>query len=300
MIDTIMALWNLIFRRNAAQYAISRPHRFRTIPLVLALFLICISISLLLATIGGAWPALFQHGKSAGNNVRKATTTGLVTTTVQPTQATTNTVPATVTPMMTSTVTTCLGTPTVVSSRPLPASPTADRGQGNGQHGTPTPVATQPGSQPTPPIISVSPIVKITPSSTPTPTMTPSPTPTDSPTPGITPTDTATPTVTPAPSPTDTPSPGVTPTATITTTPGASPTASSTAGIEAPHSGGGPGVSGQQNGNPAAANCLNDNLAIGDSEAVLSIVEEYFWIILSCAILGTFAILGATYRLQRR
>ena len=290
MLDTIMALWNLIFRRNAAQYAISRPRRFRTIPLVLALLLICISISLLLVTVGGAWPSVFQHGKSARSNGKTSTRTVLITTTVQPTQAATNTVPTTVTPTMTSTVTNCLGTPTIASSHTVPVSPTAAYGQGGKQPGTATPVSTQPASQPTPPIISVSPIVKIAPSSTPTPTptVTPLPTSTDTPTPGITPTDAATPTVTPSPLPT----PGATPTATITTTPDATPTASPTAGIEAPNSGGGPGVGGQQNGNPAVANCLNDSLAIDADAAIISTMQEYLWVVLICAILGAFVILG--------
>jgi len=68
MIDTLMALWNLIFRRNVAHYALARPRRFKAIPLVLALLLICTSISLLLVTIGGIWPSLQHSGKNSHGN----------------------------------------------------------------------------------------------------------------------------------------------------------------------------------------------------------------------------------------
>ncbi len=296
MVDTIMALWNLIFRKNVAQYAIARQRRFWAIPLMLALLLICISISLLLVTVGGAWPFLLHTGKNPNGSSKTGSRITLTVVTAQSTASATSSVPATVTPIVTSTVATCLGTPTTISSHGIPATPTASHGQGGKgkQPSTPTPVPTQPSPQPTPPIISISPIVNITPPSTPTATPTVTPSPTASPTPGVTPTATAT------PSPTETPSPAATATATATTTPDASPTASPSNGIEAPASGGGPGIGGQQNGNPAAANCLNDSLRIDGNEAVLSSVEQYFWIILSCAILGTLVFCGGIYRLRQR
>src|SRR5438128_1693123 len=54
MIDTLMALWN-------------RGYGGRGIIVSTAFFLICISISLLLVSVGNSWPSLFFHDNSSGN-----------------------------------------------------------------------------------------------------------------------------------------------------------------------------------------------------------------------------------------
>ena len=67
MIDTIMALWNLIFRRNVGQYVNWGPRsRPKVIPVMLALLLICISISLLFVTVGSVWGSFYRHAKPGG------------------------------------------------------------------------------------------------------------------------------------------------------------------------------------------------------------------------------------------
>ncbi|HLH61504.1 MAG TPA: hypothetical protein VKV20_07445 [Ktedonobacteraceae bacterium] len=280
MIDTLMALWNRIFHKNVAHYAIARPRRFRAIPLILALLLICISISLLLVTLGGVRPSLPHSGKDSHGNDRTGTRIAVSTATAQSTASAIATVPVTMTPVITGTVTTCEGTPTTIGSRGVPVSPTATHGQGGKGKlpGTPTPVP----AQPTPPIISVSPVVNTTPPAPPSPTV--------SPTPSITPTGT------PTPGPTATPSPGVTPSVTSTPTPGGSLTATPTGGIEAPASGGGSGAGGGQNGYPVATNCLNDSLGIGGNQDILWIVGQYMWFILGCGVLGPLAFFASVYR----
>jgi outer membrane biosynthesis protein TonB len=309
VIDTIMALWNLMFHRNAGRDEIWNERRPKVIPVMLALLLVCISTSLLLVTAGVWWPAL-QHGQHPDGGNRAGNRIGLPTMTVQSTIPATPTTAATVMPVITSTSTTptCLGTPTMTGSHTIPPSPTDSQGQGGNQPGTPVPTVTTPTPQSTPPIVIVRPIVHITPTATPSPTETPSPTPiptqTDTPTPAPTPTDTptatATPPMTPIP-PTDTPSPGPgSPTATSTAT--ASPTASptGTGGTEIPGNREAAGTGDQHNGNTLTPDCLNNNLEIDNNEAVLSALEEYFWIIMSCSIVGTVAFCGGIYRLRQR
>jgi hypothetical protein len=78
--------------------------------------------------------------------------------------------------------------------------------------------------------------------------------------------------------------------------------ASATAGggTEVPGMRGGAGTTDQQNGNSLSTNCLNDNLEIAGNDAVLSALENYFWIIVSCSILGTVAFYGSIYRLYQK
>ncbi|MGH2493881.1 MAG: hypothetical protein ACRDIV_04170 [Ktedonobacteraceae bacterium] len=307
MIETLMALWN-------------RGVGGRLMVIAITFFCICISISLLLVTVGGAWGSLFAraHPRGEGTHVVNS---ALVTATVPTSVATSQVVVAptsTVTPMP------CLASPTSVNGH----TPQVNMTEGSGQTSVP---ARQASATPTHPRKTPTPGVTVTPkpkpSSTP-PTVTPTSvvTPTATTLPPVTPTviDTATvtPTVvstptatnTPGATPTSAPTIGIAPTATTTaittptvTTPAGSPTAvtSATADTGNTHTSEGGLVmsgtpssvaDGQQNG----GNCLSDSLATGGVGTVLAMLQNFLWIILVSSLLGTALFCAQMYRMTRR
>ncbi len=202
---------------------------------------------------------------------------------------------------------------------------------------TPTPgvtVTPEPSPTPSPTLPAVTPTVTVTPTATTLPTVTPTSistptvTVTNTPTVGITPTDTstpgATPPVTPAVTPvvtptsvpttgivpTDTATPNMTPTVTVSATvtaPASSPTVmtSATPGIGSRNGHGGgpltPGTPSSGNNNqPGQGNCLSDNLATGGEGAVLSLLQNFLWIILVSSLLGTALFCAQMCRVTRR
>src|SRR5712692_10716582 len=149
MIDTLMALWN-------------RGYGGRGILVTTAFFLICISISLLLVTVGNSITVLFPHGNAPGNQQHIVSSADLTATSqlsssfkpvadntaaiVAPTPTTGSTATATANPCKT-TISTANRTPQGSwSATPHGGvTPTAKR-----TRPTPTPVKTTP--TPTPPI----------------------------------------------------------------------------------------------------------------------------------------------------
>ena len=209
MIDTLMALWN---RGNSGRGAM----------VSMAFVLICISISLLLVTVGGSWRSLFPHGPTYQRGIVSAAdlTATAQSNGFQPVADNTVTIMA---PTNTTTIHPCATlSPTSRSTPTIQSSATAYRG---GYPGKPTPTATRPRPTPTP--------VRATPTPTPQATATPTPPPTVTATPSVTPTATATSTPVITPTPTNTPSPTPTPTMTPTPTdtPTPTPTVSPTVGI---------------------------------------------------------------------
>ena len=324
MIDTLMALWN-------------RGYSGRGIMTFIAFVIICISISLLLITVGGTWTSLFLHRPSS--NQRSSISAADLTATAQasafqPVADNTATILApTATPTATSNP--CItSTPHSVRTPAVRGSATARRGSG-GYPGKPTPTPTHPRPTPTPikatPTPTPTPKPTYTPGITPTVTNTPVVTPTDTPTPVVTvtptPTNTPTPVVTVTPTPTSTPTPGVTPTATPTVTPtvnatptttvGVTPTDSPTVGVTATSPshlrGGTPIVSstptaGQgQQGNGTAWNprCLRggavgDTLYLNNDGSIAASLERDVWFILGGSAVGTMLFYGAVYMKMRK
>ncbi len=300
MIDILMALWN-------------RGQRGRGIMVLLAFLLICISISLLLVTVGGL--SLFAQGKQ-----RSSTSAVNLTATDQVNNGdpTVGDTPRSMMPTSTSTVNPCMDTPTRGITPTRQASATFQTG---GSHpGKPTAIPTHPRPMPTP-TVKVTPTIKptppfiptATPSPTPspmvtaTPSPTPSPSPTDTPTPGVTPTDTPTPGATP----TDTPTPGVmgTPTtippSSVTATANNSPTPGTTSTTGSSFQGGNaitPGTQGNdgQNNSVGNTNCLGDSLEKSIDDAIMGIVEHNLWLIPGGSLLGTGLFYGTCYAISRR
>jgi hypothetical protein len=318
MIETLMALWN-------------RGVSGRLMVMVVTFFCISISISLLFVTVGSAWGSLFAHGRTGGEETRVVNAV-LITATV-PTAVATSPVEAT----PTSVPNPCLASPTgeqghtslVDATRIGRTSVPTARISATPAHRQKTPtsgvtVTPVPSPLPSPTLPAVTPTVVVTPTATTLPTVTPTAistptvTATNTPTVGITPTDTSTPGATPTPptstptsgiAPTDTATPNVTPTATVSPTamgPTSSPTAmtSVTTGIGSRHGhGGGPLVPGTpSNGNnsqPGQGNCFSDTLVASGEGAVLSLLQNFFWMILVSSLLGTALFCAQMCRVSR-
>ena len=307
MIETLMALWN-------------RGVSGRLMVIAITFFCICISISLLLVTVGGAWGSLFARAHPGGEGT-PVVNSALVTATA-PTSVATSQVAAT--PVLTVTPIPCLASPTSGNRRTPQVNVTESSGQTSvparqasatptQQHKTPTPgvtVTPKPKPSPTPPAVTPTTVV------TPTVTTLPSVTPTVISTATVTPTVVSTPTATntPGATPTSVPTTGVAPTATTTaittptvTTPAGSPmpATSATAGTGNTHASEGGSVmsgtpssvgNGQQNGN----NCFSDSLATSGVGTVLAMLQNFLWIILASSLLGTALFCAQMYRMTRR
>jgi hypothetical protein len=201
------------------------------------------------------------------------------------------------------------------------------------RHKPPTPGVTatpKPKPTPSPTFSAVTPTATATPRVTPTLTLTGTPAitpttlptvvvkPTDTTTPGATPTGTALPGITPSPGilPTDTSTPNATPTALVTPTvfttptvtmPVSSPTAvkSATAGSnDTRASDGGSVMSGTpsiaQSGQSGEGSCYSDNLAASGVGAVLSMLQNFLWLILASSLVGTALFCAQVYRVVIR
>lgn len=205
------------------------------------------------------------------------------------------------------------------------------------RHKTPTPGVTatpkpKPKPTPSPTFPAVTPTATATPTPGVTPTLTltgtPAITPTTMPTvvvtpartttPGATPTGTAMPGITPSPGimPTDTSTPNATPTKLVTptvfttptvTAPVSSPTAvtSATAGSsDTRASDGGSVMSGTpsivQSGQSGEGSCYSDNLAASGVGAVLSMLQNFLWLILASSLVGTALFCAQMYRVVLR
>lgn len=313
MIETLMALWN-------------RGVSGRLMVMVVTFFCISISISLLFVTVGGAWGSLFAHGRTGGEETRVVNSV-LITATA-PTPVATTLVEAT----PTSVPNPCLASPTGEHGH----TSLVDATRRSGRTSVPTTrTSATPGHRQKTPISGVtvtaepSPVLSPTPSPTlpavtptvvvtATVTILPTVTATDTPTVGITPTDTSTPGATPTPptstptsgiAPTDTATPNVTPTAVVSPTatgPASSPTAitSVTTGIGSRHGRGGgpltPGTPSSGNNNqPGQGNCFSDTLVASGEGAVLSLLHNFFWMILVSSLLGTALFCAQMYRASR-
>src|SRR6266581_3317534 len=238
MIDTVMAMWN-------------RGHGGRGMMVVVTFFLICISICLLLVSIGGSWFSLFVHERGSNNNRTVISPADLTATTqsngFQPAASDTVTIYSS---KPTSTSSPCATIVLRASRTPvLRGSATTYNGGSHSNAGSPTP--RPPQTHPTPTPVKATPTPRVTPPPTHTPTPGETPTPTPGPTPTATPTPTPTPTATPTETPTPIPTVTKTPTATptvgetpvvtetsaATETPGTTPTAtgSPTIGITVTH-----------------------------------------------------------------
>jgi hypothetical protein len=318
MIETLMALWN-------------RGVSGRLIVMVVTFFCICISISLLFVTVGGAWGSLFTHGRPGGEETHMVNS-ALITVTA-PTSIATEvaTSPVAATPTPTIAPNPCLASPTGARGYSRQVDVTRSKGRTSvptvktsavpaHRRETPPPGVTV---TPSPTLPAVTPTGTVTPAATTLPTVTPTmistptATATNTPTVGITPTGTSTPGATPTPSlstptaglvPTDTATPGVTPT--IMTTPtvtasASSPTAttSATTGMGSRHIDGGgplPGTpSNVGSGQSGEGNCFSDSLATSGEGAVLSLLQNFLWIILVSSLLGTALFCAQMYRVSR-
>jgi hypothetical protein len=307
MIDTLMALWN-------------RGYSGRGIMVSTAFALICISISLLLVTVGGSWAALFAQKPSYPRSIVATPdlTATAQTSGVQPVADNTVTFQApTSTPQPCATLTPHNGKtpiayvsvtanhggvyprkPTVTPTRPHPT-PSPIRP-------TPTPTIAIPTTTSTvvvPPTATSTPLITPTPSSTSTPVVTP----TATPTPIITPTPTNTPT------PVVTPTAGATPTITVGTTPTGSPIVIITQTHRNPIHGGTPVGTGtgttRQNGNGGKtlrAGCnhsdtVGDNLDMhsGDS-SINAVLASDVWFILGGSTGGTLLFYTSVYYIMRK
>ncbi len=308
MIDTLMALWN-------------RGYSGRGIMVSIAFALICISISLLLVTVGGSWASLFAQRPTT--YPRSIVGTADLSATAQASgiqpvadntvtfQAPTATAQpcATLTPRSGKTPATHVSAtayrggnyprkPTVTPTRPRPT-PTPIRL-------TPTPVRATPTPTVTPTVV-----VTITPTATPTPVITP--TPTNTPTPIVTPTATPTPVITP----TITPTVGVTPTITVGITPTSSPIVIITqthqkhlhGGTPVAPVGTGTGTTGQ-NGNGGTtwrstgcnhAGTVGDTLDMHSSDgSIAAALERDVWLILGGSTGGTLLFYASVYFMMRK
>src|SRR5579863_4397755 len=125
MIDTLMAIWN-------------RGYGGRGMLVSLAFLLICISISLLLVTVGSSWSALWFH--QGPSNSRSDTLGTSLTATAQSQLkiATPGGTPLVYAPTVTPTTNPCLLTPTTGKASHVVASPTTQHSSG-GHTPTPTP-----------------------------------------------------------------------------------------------------------------------------------------------------------------
>ena len=215
MIDTVMAMWN-------------RGHGGRGMMVVVTFFLICISICLLLVSMGDSWFSLFVHERGS-NNVRTVISPADLTATAQsngfqPVASDTVTIYSS---KPTSTSSPCATIVLRASRTPvLRGSATTYNGGSHSNAGSPTP--RPPQTHPTPTPVKATPTPRVTPPPTYTPTPGETPTPTATSTATETPTPTATPTATETPTPTPTETPGITPTPTVTETPTATPTVTET------------------------------------------------------------------------
>ena len=321
MVETMMALWN---------WGVSG----RLIVMAVTFFCTCISISLLFVTVGSAWGSLFAHGRPGGGETHMVDSV-LITVTA-PTFVATEvaTSPVEATPAITPNP--CLASPTGSHGY----TPQVDVTRSSGRSSDPTARATvtpahrqktatpgvtvtpEPSPTPSPTLPAVTPTVTVTPTaiSTPTVTVTNTPTvgitPTDTSTPGATPpvTPAVTPAVTPVVTPTSVPTIGIVPTVTATpnvtptvTAPASSPTVmtSVTPGIGSRNGHGGgpltPGTPSSGNNNqPGQGNCLSDNLATSGEGAVLSLLQNFLWIILVSSLLGTALFCAQMCRITRR
>ncbi len=304
MIETLMALWN-------------RGARGRLMVMVITFFCISISISLLFVTVGSAWGSLFARGRTGGKETRLVTL--VVITATVPTAVATPLVEAT----PTSAPNSCLASPMGEKGR----TSLIDATRSSGRTSVPTVKvsATQAQRQKTPiPGVTVTPALSPIPSPTlpavtptvvvtPTATALPTGTPTAISTPTVTPADTSTPGATPTPStstPSGTVTPGVTPTAIVSPTtmgPTSSPTAMTgvTPGIGSRLGRGGgpltPGTPSSGNNNqPGQGNCFSDTLVFSGEGAALSMVQNFFWMILVSSLLGTALFCAQMYRVSRR
>jgi hypothetical protein len=319
MIETLMALWN-------------RGVSGRLMVMVVTFFCICISISLLFVTAGSVWGSLFAHGRGGGGGEETRVVNAALITVTAPGAVSTSSV--VVTPTITPNP--CLASPTGANeltphvrgteksggtSVPIyrtTATPTPIQRQK-----TPTPgVTSTPKPKPTP--SPTFPTATATPHVTPTLTLTGTPaiTPTTLPTVVVTPTDTTTPGATPTPTPTGTampgitPSPGILPTVVVTptvfttptvTAPVSSPTAvtSATAGSSDTRAFNGgsvmPGTpSIAQGGQPGEGSCYGDNLAASGVGAVLSMLQNFLWLILASSLVGTALFCAQVYQVTIR
>ena len=313
MIETLMALWN-------------RGTGGRLMVIAVTFFCICISISLLFVTIGGAWGALFAraHPGDGGTHIVNS---ALITATA-PTSVATSQVVAT--PTMTPVP--CLASPTGVNGHTPQVSATQNSGQTSipVQHAsvtpahprkTPAPVATvtpKPKPSPTPP--AVTPTAVVTPTATTLPPVTPTvtgpppvtptvvSTPTATTTPGATPT--STPTIVVAP--TGTTTPGVSQTVTVATTPtvttpagSPTPVTSATAGAGNTRTTNSSSVkygtpAGVGSGQAGQGSCFSDSLATGGTGTVLSLLQNFLWLILATSLVGTALFCAQMYRMTHR
>lgn len=311
MIDTLMALWN-------------RSYSSRSLLILSAFLVLCISVSVLLVTIGGAWvPSLAHSPAPVGQGDRAAGAYLTETSTASSPVAASSATP------------TRSSTPVVPASNPCGASPTVHtqaflptravppgRGSGGWPRRTPVPHPhpPRPTPQPTPrPTPTVIPTPVVTPTATPTPVATPTvvPTPTIPPSPTPTPVETATPRPTPSETPpprgiptltpgpastgTPTPAPSLTPTGTPAPQPGLTPRLSSRpVGHRDTPTPSGMQDSQSQGQNTWVTNCVSDSIDTPGSAAALAALEGYAWLILSSSTLGTLFFSAAMYHVNRR
>ncbi|HLJ32932.1 MAG TPA: hypothetical protein VKU38_04740 [Ktedonobacteraceae bacterium] len=292
MIDTLMAIWN-------------RGYGGRGILVSLAFLLICISISLLLVTVGNSWSALWSHhGSPARADTTLSAAAMTATAQSQLKVATPGGTPLVYLPTITPTTNPCLLTPTTGKASHVLISPTSQHGTG-GHSASPTPTPT--------------------PYPRPTATATPHPRPTNTPAPTATPTAIATATGTPppTPSPTATATSTPSPTATATDTPTATPTVTSTAILTAtPTVGISPTVPPRRRGGTpvptpsttaapgqktaGGKNCSTMYSGSGDSVGLTldgsigAILVRNLWIILGGSTLGTLLFYISLYLLNRK
>ena len=307
MIDTLMAVWN-------------RGYGGRGIMVTIAFFLICISISLLLVTVGNSWFSSRSLPVKQRSIINAADLTATVqANNIKPVADDTVTISA---PTATVTANPCYATgetPTLQVNATRPSgggSSSGSRGRSN-----PTSPPTHPRPTPTPVRVTPTP-VKATPTPTPRPTPTLTATATNTPTPTVTPTETPTPTATatntptptvtptetptPGETPTETPTPGVTPSATVTVS--ISPTARGTATSSSQLAGGTPittsTIASGQGGGAPGTDCLHnkvvDSVSLNAGGSVVATIERYLWMILGGSTLGTLCFYMVVYVLGRK
>ena len=300
MIDTLMAIWN-------------RGYGGRGILVSLAFLLICISISLLLVTVGNSWSALWHHNGppvAQGNTISSAALTATAQSQLK--VSTTGATPLIYPPTVAPTTNPCLLTSTAGKTSRSAIPPTVHQGSG-GYFASPTPTSRPrptPTATPRPrptatplPTPTVTPTATATATSTPTPTVTATSTPTVTPTPTITPTGTATSTPTPTVTPTSIPTAtstvsvtststthfrGGTPIATPTTT---ATTATATQGQKQPAAG---------TNCPPIYNGSGDTVSVTFDGSISAILTSDIWIILGSSTLGTLLFYIAIYLLNRK
>ena len=325
MIDTVMAMWN-------------RGHGGRGIMVVVTFFLICISICLLLVSVGGSWFSLFMHSHTLNDRRTVISPVNLTATadsnSFQPVATDTVSVSSS---KATATSSPCTTVVVRASSTPVLRGSVTTYNGGSHRNGV-SPTPRPPQIHPTPTAVKAKPTPRVTPSPTPTPTETPMPTatptatamptPTETPTPGITPTPTETPTATPTvtETPTATPTVGETPTATATPTatetPGTTPTVTGSPTIEVTAinptnmRGGTPIVTStptaivQKGGHTSSmsttrdSQCvqsrIGDSVDMGGDSSVLATLENSLWIVFGGATGGTLLFYSTIYLLMRK